>query len=191
MALVSLQEAARILGVSHQTIRRHLRDGTLKGHKVREFGGEAWRVEVPDAPSEAPSEAPPPADLPSSPAPGEVERLSALVTTLEGELDSRRQEAQQLHQEVQQLHVLLRQALDLLRSPRRDARPHEAEVSGRSARRREPPAHRLAQDEERPIPPLQKADDGCPRWWALGVQQGPSKDAQPRKTEKRPLLQRR
>ena len=187
MALVSLQEAARILGVSHQTIRRRLRDGTLQGHKVREFGGEAWRVEVP----EAPSEAPPPADLPSSPTPGEVERLSALVTTLEGELDSRRQEAQQLHQEVQQLHVLLRQALDLLRSPRRDAMPHEAEMSGRSARRREPPVHRLAQDEERPIPPLQKADDGCPRWWALGVQPGPSENAQPRETEKRPLLQRR
>jgi hypothetical protein len=41
VALVSLQEAARIFGVSHQTIRRRLRDGTLQGHKVREFGGEA------------------------------------------------------------------------------------------------------------------------------------------------------
>ncbi len=171
MSLVSMQEAVRILGVSDATIRRRLRDGTLQGHKVRRLRGEAWRVEVP----EAASEASPAAGLSSGASPGEAEGLRALVTSLERELDSRRQEAQQLHQEVQQLHVLLRQALDLLPDPRREAMSHEAKKSDRSAPRREPPAQ-----EERPLPPLEEADEGRPRWWALGVQLGSSQENRPK-----------
>ena len=128
---------------------------------------------------EAPSEASPTAGLPSGPSPGEAEALRALVTTLERELDSRRQEAQQLHQEIQQLHVLLRQALDLLAGPRREAMPHEAKESDRSAPRRVVPAYRPAQ-EEGPLPPLEDADESRPQWWALGVQPGSSEETRPK-----------
>ena len=172
MPIVSMQEAIRILGVSDATIRRRIRNGTLKGHKVPRLRGEAWRVEVP----EASSEASPAAGMSSDASHGEAEGLSALVTTLERELDSRRQEAQQLHQEIQQLHVLLRQALDLVPDPRREATSHEAKKkSDRSAPRRDLPAH-----EERPLPPLEEADEGQPRWWALGVQLGSSQENRPK-----------
>ena len=188
MPIVSMQEAVRILGVSDATIRRRIRNGTLKGHKVPELRGEAWRVEVPDAPSEAPSTAS--ASLSSGSSPKEMEVLRSLVTTLERELDSRRQEAQQLHHEVQQLHVLLRQALDLLPSPRREAMPHEAKKSDRSAPQSELPVYRPAQ-EERPLLPLEEADEERPGWWALGVQPGSSEEARPREAEKRPPWHRR
>ena len=171
MPLVSMEEAVRILGVSDATIRRRLRNGTLQGHKVGRLRGEAWRVEVPDAPSEAS----PAAGSSSDASPGEAEGLRALVTSLERELDSRRQEAQQLHQEIQQLHVLLRQALDLLHAPRREAMSHEAKKSDRSAPRRDIPAQ-----EERPLPPLEEGDEGQPRWWALGVQLGSPQENRPK-----------
>ncbi len=171
MPLVSMEEAVRILGVSDATIRRRLRNGTLQGHKVGRLRGEAWRVEVPDAPSEAS----PVAGLSSAASPGEAAGLRALVTSLERELESRRHEAQQLHQEIQQLHVLLRQALDLLPVPRREAMSHEAKKSDRSAPRRDLPAQ-----EERPLPPLEEADEGQPRWWALGVQLGSPQENRPK-----------
>jgi len=169
--LVSMKEAVRILGVSHETIRRRIRDGTLQGHKVPTLRGEAWRVEVPEASREASSTA----GSPSGPSLGEADGLRALVTTLERELDARRQEAQQLHQEIQQLHVLLRQALDLVAGPRHEATPHEAKESERSAPRKVVPADRPAQ-EEGPLPPLEAADGSRPRWWALGVQMDSSEE---------------
>ena len=170
MPLVSMEEAVRILGVSDATIRRRMRNGTLNGHKVPRLRGEAWRVEVPDAPSEAS----PAAGSSSDTSPGEAEGLRALVTSLERELDSRRQEAQQLHQEIQQLHVLLRQALDLLPAPRREAVSPEAKKSDRSAPRKVVPARRA--QEEGPLPPLEEADESRTRWWALGVQTDSSEE---------------
>ncbi len=175
MPIVSMEEAVRILGVSDATIRRRIRNGTLKGHKVPRLRGEAWRVEVPEEVAEAPSEASPAADPSSGTSTGGAEGLRFLVTTLERELDSRRQEAQQLHQEIQQLHVLLRQALDLLPDPRREAMSNEAKKSDRSAPQRDLPAQ-----EERPLPPLEEADEGQPQWWALGVQLGSSQENRPK-----------
>ena len=175
MPIVSMEEAVRILGVSDATIRRRIRNGTLKGHKVPRLRGEAWRVEIREEVAEAPSEASPAADSSSGTSTGGAEGLRFLVTTLERELDSRRHEAQQLHQEIQQLHVLLRQALDLLPDPRREAMSHETKKSDRSAPRSDLPAQ-----EERPLPPLEEADEGQPRWWALGVQLGSSQENRPK-----------
>ena len=45
---VSIDEAARHLGVSQDTIRRRIRNGELDAHQVERPQGYTWRVEFPD-----------------------------------------------------------------------------------------------------------------------------------------------
>lgn len=45
---VKLREAAEILGVSVDTVRRRVKSGDLPGEKVFEGGVELWMVELPD-----------------------------------------------------------------------------------------------------------------------------------------------
>jgi len=46
MPKVGIAEAAHRLGVSQDTIRRHLRTGELEGEKVRAAGGFRWMVDL-------------------------------------------------------------------------------------------------------------------------------------------------
>lgn len=76
---VSISEAAAILGVSQDTIRRRIRQGKLQAEKI----GDRWQVEV---------------DLPMQPAASAyADALLAHIAFLETELEARRIEVQQLH----------------------------------------------------------------------------------------------
>ena len=48
---VSIDEAARLLGVSQDTVRRRIRNGELEAHQVARPQGYTWRVEFPDEPA--------------------------------------------------------------------------------------------------------------------------------------------
>jgi hypothetical protein len=121
---VNVPEAARLLRVSEQTVRRRLRSGELHGRQVTSPGGFLWMVEIPD---ELPVE-----DTES----GEIVAMKALVVHLEAQVAAQQEQltvkdkqmdAQvSAHQEqitakdrqIEQLHVLLQQAQASLPAPR-------------------------------------------------------------------------
>ncbi len=99
MQTVSIADAARLLNVSQDTIRRRIRRGALAAHKETTAQGFNWLVDLPD-------------ELPQDDdGDGEIRALRELVKTLQEEVDSRRRE-------VQELHVLLQQSYALLPAPK-------------------------------------------------------------------------
>jgi len=90
--MVSIAEAARILKVSPDTIRRRIRNGELEAQKLKTARGSRWQVKLaPDAQAEP---------MHDDAAPMQLEYINALraqIQLLEGELAARRMEIQQLH----------------------------------------------------------------------------------------------
>jgi excisionase family DNA binding protein len=126
MQQVSIDEAARLLGVSQDTIRRRIRNGELKAHQETRPQGYVWRVILP-------------AEEPEPEAQNHVgntylssELIEALRDTIQRQDDTIAQLRTQLEakdgqletraREVQELHVLLQQAQAVLPAPR-DNRP--------------------------------------------------------------------
>lgn len=105
MQTVSIAEAARLLEVSQDTVRRRVRRGTLTARKEATAQGFNWLVDLPDDLTQAKAE---------EEDDGEVKALHDLVKALQDEVQSRRRE-------VQELHVLLQQSYALLPAPK--ARP--------------------------------------------------------------------
>lgn len=81
--MVSIGEAATILKVSPDTVRRHIRQGKLTAEKVRTAQGYRWQVAL-DAHVDAMDNA-------------YVNALLERIASLENELEARRVEVQQLH----------------------------------------------------------------------------------------------
>ncbi|MBM2825260.1 MAG: hypothetical protein HW402_924 [Dehalococcoidales bacterium] len=90
--MVSITEAARILKVSPDTIRRRIRNGELDARKVKTARGSRWQVELTqDAQAE-------PMHNDAEPMQSEyVNALREQIQSLEAELAARRTEIQQLH----------------------------------------------------------------------------------------------
>ena len=84
---VSIQEAAAILNVSLDTVRRHIRQGKLKAKKVK----GRYEVELPGEPMQSEQTAYTNAQSDYANA------LLEHIQSLENELESRRIEIQQLH----------------------------------------------------------------------------------------------
>src|SRR5687768_3965736 len=111
---LSIKDAARRLGVKPKEIRRRIKDGELDGFvrlpgagdREREMGGFG-----PAAPNRR--AAPPPEQD------AHVQRLEETVLVLQSELNTRRQE-------VEELHVLLREIKDSLPAPTPAAAPATA-----------------------------------------------------------------
>ncbi len=82
--MVNIKEAASILKVSPDTIRRRIKSGALKAEKVTTAQGDRWQVEVYAEPMQSTQYA-------------YVTALEDRITSLEKELDARRIEVQQLH----------------------------------------------------------------------------------------------
>src|SRR5687767_6681600 len=107
VARLSIDDAARVLGISRPTVRRRLRSGGLKGVQVTTPHGRKWLVEVPtphDSPADesaAPQGSPPEITSGSQPAPPapawEVELLAAHVDDLRRQLEDRTREIAELH----------------------------------------------------------------------------------------------
>jgi excisionase family DNA binding protein len=104
---VSIEEAARLLGVSTHTVRRRLRNGELKGKQVANAGGFAWVVQLPDDIG--------PVDSPSA---GEIAAMKALIARLEAQIAAQEAELESRRREAQEFLFLLQQAQAALPAPR-------------------------------------------------------------------------
>jgi len=85
---MNIPEAAAQLGVSPDTIRRRIRQGTLMAEKVKTPQGYRWEVDISNAPVA-------PMQTPRQDA--YVASLLDRIASLELELEARRLEVQQLH----------------------------------------------------------------------------------------------
>ena len=103
MQTVSIPDAARLLDVSQDTIRRRIRRGNLAARKETTAQGFTWLVDLPDDLTQAKVEE----EEETSPNDGEVKALRELVKTLQEEVDSRRREVQELHVLLQQSYAML------------------------------------------------------------------------------------
>jgi excisionase family DNA binding protein len=115
---MTISEAARVLGVSVDTVKRRITAGQLAAHREARPQGSRWIVELPDELVAQATHADP-RDLMAEPETGlveilraEIRRLEELVQFMSADLDvERRQNAALLHA-VQELRDLVRQALD-------------------------------------------------------------------------------
>jgi hypothetical protein len=105
---VSIPEASRLLRVSENTVRRRLKSGELKGHHVGSVGGFAWMIELPDDSVQ---------DAPES---GEVAEMRASMTRMEAHITLLEGQLQAKDKQIEQLHVLLQQAQTALSAPREE-----------------------------------------------------------------------
>jgi excisionase family DNA binding protein len=117
---VSIEEAARLLGISTHTVRRRLRSGELKGKQVANAGGFAWVVFLSDELQGS--------DNSSS---GEVAALKALISRLEAQISAQEIELEARRRETQEFLFLLQQAQAALPASRA-GRPWWRRVWGRS-----------------------------------------------------------
>jgi len=115
METVSIREAAERLGMSPDTIRRHLRNGTLKGEQEKTPQGFRWRVQINTNGSQ-----------PNN-TDGHQDATGELIATLRNQVESQAKELQELREdrrrEVQELHILLQTAQAALTAPKEGIRP--------------------------------------------------------------------
>ncbi len=104
---VSIDEAARLLGVSSHTVRRRLRNGELKGTQVANAGGFAWVVQVPDDVGQV--------DNPSA---GELAAMKALIARMEAQIAAQEAELEARRRETQEFLFLIQQLQRSLPTPK-------------------------------------------------------------------------
>ncbi len=114
----SIDDAARMLGVSRPTIRRRLRDGVLKGTQVTTPHGRKWYVDLEGVTPESPrppteSQATPQGDQPDALA-RELARLEAHNVDLQRRVEEQARHLEDRAREVRELHTLLAQNQRLL-----------------------------------------------------------------------------
>ena len=111
MQELTITAAAEHLRVSTATVKRRLRNGTLKGRQVPRPQGYTWLIEVDQDQGSTTADA------------ALIRTLNDQVQVQAKELEARRQEVQQLlathHEEIRELHTLLAQqtALNAGRRP--------------------------------------------------------------------------
>jgi predicted RNase H-like nuclease (RuvC/YqgF family) len=139
MVWVPKEEAARLLGVSIDTVERKLKRRELNGKQDPRPRGWRWLVEIPQDVATAETSAAPatnPANAPADACANGPEALRELVDTVKDEVAQLRQQLQcqaesyqqqleakdqQLEakdKQIEQLHVLLQQAQAALPAPR-------------------------------------------------------------------------
>lgn len=107
---VSIQEAAQVLGVAQDTVRRRIRRGELQAHQEPMPQGFRWVVALAE-------------ESQAGPTPlnghgiddgqiGEAQGLRELVDTLQAQVKAQVEELEARCREVQELHVLLQQDHD-------------------------------------------------------------------------------
>jgi hypothetical protein len=118
MAKVSIAEAAHMLGMSQDTVRKRLRLGELTGEQVRAPGGFRWLVELPGENAEPQGQC----ETHQEGTTSEVPYVRELIASLQAQIQAQQEELEARRREVEQLHVLLQQAQAALPAPR-DNRP--------------------------------------------------------------------
>lgn len=111
MASVSVMEAATHLGVSHDTIRRRIRNGELKAHQEPTPQGYVWRVELPEDGAAVET-------INSAACREVVDVLKDEVALLRDQLAAHQEELASKNKQIEQLHILLQQAQAVLPAPK-------------------------------------------------------------------------
>src|SRR5918992_4693 len=122
MPLVTVGEAADRLKVSTQTVKRRLKNGTLKGEQKDTPQGYIWLVDISEAEADTPILNEDISDDTLAAISREMQRLEQMVEILQKELEHRDGQLEAKDKQIEQLHVLLRQAQAALPAPR-DSRP--------------------------------------------------------------------
>jgi Helix-turn-helix domain len=133
MKSVTMAEAAKLLGVSVDTIRRKLRRGELQGYQQPRPQGFVWVVELPeDLENPGNTFAEGIASTPASDGGSKdevhsleevVAVLQAQVTAQQKQMEAQQEELAAKNKQIEQLHILLQQAQAALPAPRGNGRP--------------------------------------------------------------------
>jgi excisionase family DNA binding protein len=122
MQQVSIDEAARLLGVSQDTIRRRIRNGELKAHQETRPQGYVWRVILPDEELEPEGQNHVGDTYLSSELVealrNTIQRQDDAIAQLRTQLEAKDRQLETRAREVQELHVLLQHAQAALPAPR-------------------------------------------------------------------------
>jgi excisionase family DNA binding protein len=122
MQQVSIDEAARLLGVSQDTIRRRIRNGELKAHQETRPQGYVWRVILPDEELEPEGQNHVGDTCLSSELVealrNTIQRQDDAIAQLRTQLEAKDRQLETRAREVQELHVLLQHAQAALPAPR-------------------------------------------------------------------------
>ena len=98
----TVDEAAKRLGVSRDTVMRRIHKGELDAHQEERPQGHVWRVVIPEEePSKVNGEA----------LARELETMRGMLELVQGELATK-------NEQIKELHVLLQQAQAALPAPR-------------------------------------------------------------------------
>ena len=129
MALVNVAEAAELLRVSTQTVKRRLKNESLNGERRATAQGYIWLVDIPEDDFGITSEVGDTTGDISGGVSKEVARLEEIVSLLGKELEQRDRQLEvkdnQIDargREVQELHVLLQQTQAALPVPKENRR---------------------------------------------------------------------
>ena len=98
----TVEEAAKLLGVSRDTIMRRIRKGKLEAHQEPRPQGHVWRVTIPD----------------EEPDNQHVEALTRELQTVREVMELLKEELANKNKQIEQLHILLQQAQAALPAPR-------------------------------------------------------------------------
>jgi excisionase family DNA binding protein len=113
MQPVSIDEAARLLGVYQDTIRRRIRNGELKAHQEARPQGYIWRVTLPEEEPESEDQHHVGDTYVSSEVvealQNTIQRQDDAIAQLRSQLEAKDRQLETRAREVQELHVLLQQ----------------------------------------------------------------------------------
>jgi hypothetical protein len=124
---VSMAEAAQLLGLSIDTVRRRLHRGELQGRQEPTAQGFRWWVAVPDKVDPCSQSDASLGDAPdatsnqtsSDPADtGDMPALREVIEVLQAQVKAQQEQLAVKDQQIEQLHVLLQQAQAALPAPR-------------------------------------------------------------------------
>jgi hypothetical protein len=118
MPLMTVGEAADRLKVSTQTIKRRLKNGTLKGEQRDTPQGYIWLVDISEAEADTSILNEDISDDTLAAISREMQRLEQMVEILQRELEHRDGQLEAKDKQIGQLHVLLQQAQAALPAPR-------------------------------------------------------------------------
>lgn len=100
----TVDEAAKHLGVSRDTVMRRIRKGELDAHQEERPQGHVWRVVVPDEKEES-------GKVDGEAVARELETMREMLQMAQGELATK-------NEQIKELHVLLQQAQAALPAPK-------------------------------------------------------------------------
>ncbi len=110
---ISIDEAARLLGVSQDTVRRRIRNGELEAHQVARPQGYTWRVDFPDEPANEET-----AQVAGAVSGELLEALRDTISRQDETITHLRNQMEAKDKQLGEVHVLFQQAQAALPAPK-------------------------------------------------------------------------